>query len=273
MAHPEIGVPLAAPARARPAEGDPTTCAMVDAAVAEGRVRLAFQPVVATGPTGSPAFYEGLVRIVDHDGRAIPASAFIGAIEATELGRRLDVLALRQGFAALRERPRLRLSVNLSPLTIGHPAWMAELEHGVARDPTAAERLILEITERSAITMPARMRAFIARLHRLGVAFAVDDFGAGCTAMRHLREFRFDILKIDGAICADVAGNADNRALVMAIVSIARHFEMMTVAERIERPEDAEVLTAIGVDCLQGYLFAAPTLRPDWRDCDLRRSA
>ncbi len=269
----KIGLPQGAPACDMPAPGGAAVHAMVEAALAAGRVRLAFQPVVVAGPARSPAFYEGLIRLLDHAGRPIPASAFIGAVEATELGRRLDVLALRHGFAALRERPQLRLSVNLSPLTIGHPDWMAELERGIARDPTAAERLILELTERIAITMPDRVGAFIARLHGCGVAVAVDDFGAGCTAMRHLREFRFDILKIDGAICGDVARNPDNRALVMAIVSIARHFEMMTVAERIERTEDADALTGIGVDCLQGYLFAAPDLSPDWQDCDLRRSA
>lgn len=246
---------------------------MVAAAVASGRVRLAFQPVVIAGGGRRPAFYEGLIRLLDQAGRVVPASAFISAVEPTELGRRLDVLALRLGFAALRERPQLRLSINLSPLTIGDPGWMAELERGIARDATAAERLILELTERSAITMPVAVGEFISALHARGVAFAVDDFGAGYTAMRHLRDFHFDILKIDGLICSEVARNADNRALVMAIVSIARHFEMMTVAERIETLEDAEMLTRIGVDCLQGYLFAAPALSPDWRDCDLPRSA
>ncbi len=264
--------PDPAPATATEAE-ERALLAMVEQAVAAGRARLAFQPIVVARSPHRPMFYEGLIRILEPSGRVIPACDFITVVEPTPLGRRIDALALRQGFAALRERAQLRLSINMSARTIGDPGWMAELEQGLAADPTAAERLILEVTESSPVTAPDRVAAFIDMLQATGIAFAVDDFGAGFTSMRHLRQFRFDILKIDGSLCGDVASNPDSLALVTAIVGIARHFEMMTVAERVERAADAEMLGRIGVDGLQGYLFAAPTLWPDWRDCVQDRSA
>lgn len=247
--------------------------AMVEEAVAAGRVRLAYQPIMVAGSGRNPAFYEGLIRVLDRSGRVIPACDFIAEVEETALGRRIDAMALSYGLQALAERAQLRLSINLSVRTIGDPGWMAALDAGLAADPTVAERLILELTESSAITQPDEVGAFIARMQERGIAIAVDDFGAGYTSMRHLRDFRFDILKIDGALCGDAAANPDNRALIAAIVSIAAHFEMMTVAERVETAEDAEALARIGVDCLQGYLFARPTLLPEWRDCAIGRSA
>ncbi len=249
------------------AERDAEVVAMVEDALRADRLVLAYQPVVRAASPLRPAFYEGLIRVLDPTGRVIPARAFINEVEDGETGRKLDIMALRLGFRALRERPQLRLSINLSARSVGYPPWMEELERGIAADATAAERLILEITESSAVVMPRLVSAFIERLQRRNVSFAVDDFGAGYTSMRYLKEFCFDLLKMDGEICRNVARSPDNRALVSAIVSIARHFDMVTVAECVETQEDARALAALGVDCLQGYLFGAPSIRPAWAEC------
>ena len=127
-----------------------------------------------------------------------------------------------------------------------------------------AERLILEITESSAMLMPDIVRVFMADLQLRGVSFALDDFGAGYTAFRYLRDFDFDVLKIDGQFIRGVAGNPDNQVLCRALISIARHFEMFTVAEFVETDEDAQWLIQSGIDCMQGYYFGAPTLQPWW---------
>ncbi len=246
--------------------------AFVEEALARDSVTLAFQPVVVAGGERRPAFYEGLVRILDRDGRAIPARKFIFEVETCPLGRRLDAIALDQGFRALAQRPELRLSVNLSSLSIDDPLWTERLERGLAADPTAAGRLILEITESSAITTPDSVGAFIDRMRGRGVSVAVDDFGAGYTSMRYVKDFDFDLLKMDGFMCRHVARSADNRALVSAIVSIARHFGMVTVAECVETAEDARMLASLGVDCLQGYLFGAPSIHPRWEECGALRT-
>ena len=76
--------------------------------------------------------------------------------------------------------------------------------------------------------------------------------------MRYFKDYYFDILKIDGQFIRGIAEDFDNQALVRSMISIAQHFDMLTVAEYVENAADADMLRALGVDCLQGYLFGAP---------------
>ncbi|MEP5090028.1 MAG: EAL domain-containing protein, partial [Paracoccaceae bacterium] len=91
------------------------------------------------------------------------------------------------------------------------------------------------------------------------------DFGAGYTAFRHFRDFYFDIVKIDGQFIRGLADSPDNQVLVGALVAIAEQFDMLAVAEHVETAQEAEILSEIGIDCMQGYLFGAPSVRPPWK--------
>lgn len=248
-------------------ERDGDVIAMVERAVEAGNAMLAYQPVVPSASHDHPAFYEGLIRILDGNGRIIPAKDFIGQVETSDLGRRIDCLSLAQGLATLAERPRLRLSINMSARSIGYPHWTETLERGLAADPSVAGRLILEITESSAIQMPELVEAFMTRLQARGIAFAIDDFGSGYTSLRYLKDLYFDILKIDGQFIRGISRCPDNQALVKAMVSIGQHFDMVTIAEFVESADDARMLGEFGVDCLQGYYFGAPAIRPRWEPC------
>ncbi|MBC7157685.1 MAG: EAL domain-containing protein [Rhodobacteraceae bacterium] len=243
---------------------DRATLEMVARAVAERRVRLAYQPVMQAADPSRVAFHEGLIRILDETGRPIPARDFIGAVESRELGRRIDMIALDCAFDALVRHPGLRLSVNMSARSIGYPDWRRTLDAGLSRGPTLAERLILEITESSAVLVPEIVATFMDEVQGRGVSFALDDFGAGFTAFRYFRDFFFDLVKIDGQFIRGIATDPDNQVLTRALISIARHFDMFTVAESVESAADAAWLIEAGIDCLQGYHYAAPTLRPDW---------
>ncbi len=244
---------------------------MVRAALDERRCLLAYQPVVQARMPKRVAFYEGLMRILDHTGRIIPARDFIGAVETNELGRRIDCLALELGLATLAHEPSIRLSINMSARSIGFPDWLATLERGLRYKPDIAERLILEITESSAMIMPDLVTNFMLDMQERGICFALDDFGAGYTAFRYLKDFYFDIVKIDGTFIRDIGHEPDNHVLVQALVSIARHFDMFTVAEAVENADDARALVQMGVDCLQGYHFGAPSTKAPWKVSQLKR--
>ncbi len=252
---------------------DRRTLAFVEQALETGRVLLAFQPVVQAHDPGRIAFYEGLIRLLDDTGRVIPARDFIETVETHEWGRIIDCLALEQGLQALAREPSLRLSINMSARSLGYPDWMATLREGLSHDDTIAERLILEITERSAMLMPDLVTRFMSDLHAQGVSFALDDFGAGQTTFRYLRDFHFDILKIDGQFIRGIAGSADDQVLTAALISVAQHFDMFTVAESVETQTDAQLLAQMGIDCLQGYLFGAPSVHHDARRNSAPRSA
>ena len=258
----------------RPMKDDPLSTAvrerdrdiltMVRQALNDQRVMLAYQPIVRADSPDRAAFYEGLIRIMDKTGRIIPARDFIDAVETDEIGRMIDCLSLQLGLEALRDHPGLRLSINMSARSIGYPRWNRTLHRGLNADPTIGERLILEITESSAMVMPDITRVFMASLQSKGICFALDDFGSGFTSFRYLREFYFDILKIDGEFIRDIHRNPDNQVLCAALVSIAQHFDMFTVAEMVESAEDAAFLVDAGLDCLQGFHFGVPKIRPDW---------
>ncbi|MEM9320101.1 MAG: EAL domain-containing protein [Pseudomonadota bacterium] len=239
---------------------------MVRVALDAGRAKLAFQPVVSTHGGGRVSFYEGLIRMIDPQDRVIPAGDFIEKVEDKELGRQLDCRALSLGLRALKHNPGLRLSVNMSARSIGYPKWMGILQKHIRNHPDAVERLILEITESSAMMMPELVIAFMEELQDCGVTFALDDFGAGFTAFRYLRDFSFDILKIDGQFVRAVESNPDNQVLMAALISVAHHFDMLSVAESVETAEAASWLSRAGVDCLQGYLYGAPQFRPSWQE-------
>ncbi len=253
------------PISAAVAQRDRDTIGMVRRAVERRDVMLAFQPVMGTARPDRPTFYEGLIRVLDETGRIIPAREFIEVVETSELGRKIDCLSLEMGLDALLECASLRLSINMSARSIGYPKWLATLRNGLAADKTIAERLILEITESSAMLVPDIVTSFMRARQREGISFALDDFGAGQTSFRYLRDFYFDFLKIDGQFVRGLHGNADNQCLVGALISIGKHFDMVTVAESVETSQDAAFLAELGVDCMQGYYFGAPTVVPPWR--------
>ena len=252
---------------------DKSTLDMVRDAIEHKQTLLAYQPVVLAHDSNIVAFHEGLIRVLDETGRIIPAAEFMPAIENTNLGRQIDVLALRAGMLALQQNPSLRLSINMSARSIGYKAWNQTMRRFLKHDKKIGERLILEITESSAMQVPELVIDFMADLQMEGVCFALDDFGSGHTAIRYFKDFFFDVMKIDGQFIKGIANDPDNHALTSALISIATHFDMLTVAESVETAEDAAVLSQMGVDCLQGYYFAAPTTRPAWMHSAAKRSA
>jgi EAL domain-containing protein (putative c-di-GMP-specific phosphodiesterase class I) len=242
-------------------------------ALAQGRLGFHFQPVVRADAPRFPAFFEMLARLALPDGHLLPAAAFLPHVEDGPLGRAVDRAALAAACAALADDPALRLAVNMSPRSMGDAGWLAILAEAAARDRRVPARLILEITETAAIADAGLTRDFMGHVRGYGCAFAIDDFGAGATGFRHFRELRFDIVKIDGAFAQGVGRSPDARVLVECLVRVARHFEMTTVAERVECDDDAEALGALGVDCLQGYRFGRPAARPVLAPEEPRRRA
>jgi EAL domain-containing protein (putative c-di-GMP-specific phosphodiesterase class I) len=265
--------PLDNPLAFAVSERDGRILAEVQSAIAEGRVRLAWQQVVASGHNDQILFYEGLARVIDAQGRILPARDFMPSIEAHEIGRRLDCLALEMGLNALQAHPGLRISINMSARSIGYRRWLQTLDAALMRTPDLGTRLILEITESSAMVMPDTVSVFMTDLHARGITFALDDFGAGYTSFRYLTDFTFDLVKIDGQFIRGIATEPDHQVLTEALITIGQHFGMLTVAESVETLEDATFLAKSGVDFVQGHFFGVPTLTPPWARAPARLDA
>ena len=227
-------------------------------ALTQGRVRFHYQPVVRAAEPRMPAFFEMLARLTLPNGQTLPAGAFLPVVENGALGRAIDRLALCQALRTLAENPGLRLSVNMSPLTMGDEEWLAILAAAARGGSGVCGRLIIEITEAAAMRDAGQTIDFMDHVRGTGCAFALDDFGAGATGFKYFRDFRFDMVKIDGAFVQGVHAARDAQVLVECLTAVARHFEMLTVAERVETEADAAWLRGLGVDCLQGYLYGRP---------------
>lgn len=241
---------------------EPDVRRMVSSAIAENRLRCAFQPIVSAARPKVVSFYECLARIVERNGDIVPAGRFIPGVENSDIGRLVDRAVLREALSVLANNRRVRLSVNLSAKGIGDQGWLDILHQADEATPGICDFLIVEVTETALLSISPEVITFLDSMRKLGCSVALDDFGAGHTSISHLTKFRFDFLKIDGSFIAGLADNKDNQFLVRSMVSIARHFEMVCVAEMVGSDQDADILRQMGVDCLQGYHFGMPEMDP-----------
>ncbi len=232
-------------------------------AMNDNRLKLAFQPIVDSN-TGKTVHAECLIRMEELDGRLTNAGVFMPSVEEVGLVGRVDKFVLDQAIAALQMRPALRVTVNVSGMTVLEPdavdAMVAKLSavHDVAR------RMTIEITETVAIRNLTTSAKFVAAMHGIGCGVALDDFGAGYTSFRQLKALDVDMVKIDGEFIRDLENAPRNQRLVQALVDISKAFEIYCVAECVETQNEAEILRKMGVDYFQGYGFGRPVLVPDF---------
>ena len=173
-------------------------------ALVQGRIEFHYQPVVSAADPTRPAFFEMLARLRLPDGQLLPGGAFMPAVAAGPLGRAIDRLALAEALKVLAADPALRLSVNMSPLSMGDEGWLGLIAAAHRGGSGVCGRLIIEITEDAALGDAGQTLDFMDHVRATGCAFALDDFGAGATGFRYFRDFRFDMVKIDGAFVRGV---------------------------------------------------------------------
>jgi len=231
----------------------------VAAALSDNRMELFYQPIIRSGSNNFVAFYEGLARIRMPGGAIISAGQFMPFIENTALGTKLDRRILCLALKQLTNNSDIRLSINMSVLSMRDTGWLDILE---SASSGICERLIIEITEGAAMSDIELTTAFMHRVRRKHCSIALDDFGTGATSFRYFKDFRFDFVKIDGLFIRDLCYDKDNQVLVQALIDISKHFDMVTVAEFIETDGEAEIATKLGIDCLQGYLIGKPAAQP-----------
>ncbi|MCP5431676.1 MAG: GGDEF and EAL domain-containing protein [Alphaproteobacteria bacterium] len=233
------------------------------AALAEGRMKLAFQPIVAAD-TGAVVQYECLARLIGRDGEAMAAGEFIAVAEQMGLVRLIDARALELALRTLMDRPAVKLSLNVSGITASDPSWLEKLVAGLANRRDVASRLTVELTETQAIHDIEESGRFVAAVKALGCHVAIDDFGAGYTSFRNLKSLDVDMVKIDGSFVRGIAECKENRLFVRTLVDLARNLGLDCVAEWVSSEEERAILRAIGVQYLQGFAVGKPTIEPAW---------
>jgi len=236
---------------------------VIVSALNERRVMLAYEPVVTTKGR-KLGFYECLMRIERPDGRIIHAHDIFPVAERLGLVGMLDHRVLELVVSELSAAPDLRVSVNVSPASTVDPGWWLGLGALLRANASAAQRLIIEITETAAIHDVDDTRGFVTRVKDLGCRIAIDDFGAGHTSFRSLRKLGVDIIKIDGAFVQNLTKSEDDRAFVQTMVDLGRRLKLQSVAEWVQDEEAAKLLADWGCDYLQGALVGLASPERPW---------
>jgi diguanylate cyclase (GGDEF)-like protein len=236
----------------------------VKLAIKDNRLSFAYQPVV-DADSEEVCFYECLLRMRTPGGALVSADRFVPVVEQLGLMRNLDRRALDLAIHDLETHPEIKLALNISGLTAADRSWLRSLVGRLKGRPEVAQRLIVEITETAALQDIEESASFVSAVRDLGCQVAVDDFGAGYTTFRHLKALTVDVVKIDGSFVRDISKSAENQLFIRNLLSLARTFGLVTVAECVETAEDASYLLHEGVDLLQGYYFGKPQVKPAWK--------
>jgi diguanylate cyclase (GGDEF)-like protein len=230
-------------------------------ALANDELRLHYQPVVDLA-SGRTTGFEALLRW-EHPtrGMVLPLE-IIGIAEETGLivpvGEWVLETACAQLVAWHQDDPDLSMSVNLSGVQLARPDLVERVAEVLGRTGVRRSAVSLEITESVLMADAEEALGVLHRLKELGVRISVDDFGTGYSSLTYLKRFPVDVLKIDRTFVDGLGTDADDLAIVQAILALAQALGMDTIAEGIENDVQREVLMGLGCTHAQGYLLGRP---------------
>jgi diguanylate cyclase (GGDEF)-like protein/PAS domain S-box-containing protein len=230
-------------------------------ALSSGELALHYQPKVCLTRKKTIGV-EALLRWNSAKYGAMSPLSFIQLAEETRLIIPIGEWVLRtaclQQVQWLQQGLDLDIAVNLSAVQFNHPSLIEVIAAIIAETGIRPERLELELTESALVGNPESAAKILVQLRKLGVGIAIDDFGTGYSSLSYLKTFPVNVLKIDRSFVMDLAHNAGDRAIARSIVDLAGNLGMKTVAEGVETVEQSDILTEIGCDYLQGFLYAKP---------------
>ncbi|MGO6729675.1 bifunctional diguanylate cyclase/phosphodiesterase [Rhizobium ruizarguesonis] len=229
---------------------------LLKSAISSGAIEAVFQPLVSA-TTGAVTGLEALARWRTATGNISPG-IFIPLAERCGLIDALGVHMLRTSIEHAKSWPDLALSVNVSPIQLCNPEFAAEVISVLRELDFSPRRLTLEITEGVLMTNPDQARRSIDQLKRVGIKFALDDFGCGYASIGALRQFGFDRMKIDRSLVSALDEGGNGADVLRATISLATALQIPVTAEGIENTRQATILRDAGCDQLQGYLIGRP---------------
>ena len=225
-------------------------------------LELHYQPVVDLND-GALLGVEALLRWTDPDLGSVPPHRFIPIAEESAMINRLGDWVIRTACrqmaawqAAGQQVPRV--AVNVSGRQFAQPDFVDKLKSALADHGVRGERLMIEVTE-SVLQQMDKSRQILLAIKAIGVSVAIDDFGAGFSALGLLKHLPIDVLKIDRSLIADLPDSTSDIAIVGAIVAMAASLGVKVTAEGIETTSQRDLLRLMGAACGQGFLFGAAT--------------
>ncbi len=224
---------------------------------------LEMQPIMSLTAPHESLNFEVLLRMRDPQGNVVRTDHLIAAGEASGRMGMIDRWVLSTTLAWLNtHHTQLQhtkfVCMNLSGASLNDEKFLQDVYAMLEQNLHIVGQLCLEITESVALLDLENTRRFVDKVRGYGAKVALDDFGAGYTSFSYLKEFKADLLKIDGSFIVNMNQHPANIAIVEAIVNLARNLGMKVIAEWVEDNATVETLTEIGVDYVQGFVVARP---------------
>ncbi len=225
------------------------------AALNSRSLTLACQPMVEAH-SRTPALLQACASLTRPEGSPIPLGP-VPRLKEANLALLVDARMLELAADHLKDHPGARLALPVSARTLQDAEWLPTLAAHLGARPGIESRLVIEVPEAAL----AECRKILGRLHAmkaLGVGLSLTGFGAGHVSPGQLRMLPVDLLKIDGAFIQPLKRSTADRLTVRTLIDRAQHLGIATVAEWVDDEATARLLTAWGVDYLQGGLFGEP---------------
>lgn len=231
-------------------------------AVTNREFELHFQPLMNL-QTGALRGFEALLRWRHPRRGLVWPSEFLAVAEETGIVVQIGRWALREAcaYAAAwsdRAGSTPSVSVNLAPRQLEHEHLLEDVKSALAQSGLAPQLLVLEITESQMMRAPETAHATLQALRQVGVRVAIDDFGTGYSSLSQLQFFPVDELKIDRTFVARMDDGEREASFVRTMITLAHSLGVDVVAEGIERSTQQAVLTQLGCNAGQGFLFSHP---------------
>lgn len=236
--------------------------ARLRSAVSEGRLQLLYQPQIDLR-IGEIVGVEALLRWRDEQGQLLSPASFIQVAEDSGLIVEIGEWVLRE---AIRVRKHWQetlardfpLSVNISPSQLRRPEFLSRLKAMLRDNALSAHLLEVELTESAFMHHAAEEAASLHELRDLGIGISVDDFGMGYSSLSYLKHFPITKLKIDRSFVRDIVQDANDAAIVRAILAMAQSMRIPVCAEGVENDAQIAFLLEHGCEYAQGYIFGRP---------------
>ncbi len=234
-------------------------------ALERGQLSLHYQPQLSLDAAGATRIVgaEALLRWQHPELGWVSPAEFIPVAETSGLILPIGEWVLHEAMGQLRRWDEagltgLTMAVNLSAVQFRHDDLPALVGRALAETGMPAGRLELELTEGAAMDNPAMAITVMNELHARGVQLSIDDFGTGYSSLSYLKKFRVGKLKIDQSFVRDLTDDAEDRAIVDAVIRMAGALGLQTLAEGVETEGQLAFLRSQGCQAVQGYLFSRP---------------
>ena len=231
-----------------------------------GELVLHYQPMVELA-TSCVIGAEALIRWQHPEQGLLAPARFLAVAERTGLIRPMTDWVLEQACVQVRrwcdQDLDLYASVNLPP-ALWHPASLRRVLATIEAHGLSPDRIMIEITEQSAMTEAAELHQVLADLGNRGLRLAIDDFGTGYSSLGRLRQLRVHTLKIDRSFISDLPSDRDACVLVETMITLSQKLGLQCLAEGIETEAQLQFLLNLGCPLGQGYLFSRPLATSDF---------